>query len=122
MKLNLISFLIKKTQDLSQAMSLELEKLKGHLEKQKLKLEKAKKKSGVKYLKSSKSSLDFDSVSPQISEISTKSNLELTIENFNSTVANTREKYTKQMIEVYEDTYKSIKDIKISSIQPVKNI
>jgi hypothetical protein len=37
------------------------------------------------------------------------------------TINNTKEKYLKLMTYVYEDAYKSIKDIKLASIEPVIN-
>jgi hypothetical protein len=100
-------------------MSNELDKLRAPNEpqKSKAKLEKIgikqmRKKFCIKGLKISRSTPNLDKI--QTEATTTTSVIP------GSEDINIREKYVKQMYSVYEETYKAIKALKVSSIEPVK--
>lgn len=110
-------------------MSIELEKIKSESEKAKLKLEKneakqSKKILTIKGLKISKSTGNLDSIpKPNSStcidlvlkaKLYSEANIDL-----KPLIRSTTEKYVQFMITTLQESYTTIKNIKLASIQPV---
>ena len=103
-------------------MNIELERTTHESNKLKAKINKSclkqiKNRLGTtKELKQSKSTADLDFISAGLNnlDLSQKSDNEL-----NHLLQSVREKYVRQIINVYDDTYKAVQAIQTASIQPV---
>lgn len=113
--------------ELDQNLNMELDKINHDWEKCKSKLEKEfikqmKKKQNGKGIKESKSTPNLSSNDVNNNNINIQLELLNADANFNQLIMNTRKKHIDQMINVYEELYKSVKLIRFSSIEPVSYI
>ena len=114
---------LKKVADLVQSMNMELERVVHDSNKLKAKVNKSclkqiRNKLGTpKELKQSKSTADLDGINSGLNtlDLDPKSSTEI-----GQLLQSVREKYVKQILTVYEETYKSIQASQIASIQPVR--
>jgi hypothetical protein len=106
---------------------MELDKINHDWEKCKSKLEKEfikqmKKKQNGKGIKESKSTPNLSSNDVNNNNINIQLELLNADANFNQLIMNTRKNHIDQMINAYEELYKSVKLIRFSSIEPVSFI
>lgn len=112
---------MKKVNELEQHLDEEMDKIRNNYVKIKTKLDKNRKKQVKKLgLKTSKSTSNIDtSAIPVDSDLSYQKQLKAIDDEFYSAMDKSIEKYFRQMVEVYEEAYKNVKNVKVSSIEPV---
>ena len=115
-------FSFQKVATLAQYLFTDIEKIIFDSQKLRIKLEKLNQNDSknaliAKNLKTSKSTPNLDA-SLEL-DINFTSQLNIADVNMVQLITNTREKYVNEMIKIYEEAFKTIRDTKVSSLEPV---